>query len=173
VAAIDFTNALARLLQDGRLRDQFSADPESFVGRLKLHESDHAALLALNVDDLECQAQVLLRKRLDAVRHVIPMTCQKLGDLMWPLFSKYARTWWPKETPVAAADAYDFCSYIKSVHSEDVNALEWNRLHFAFSRKFMAVHLPRRGAAWNKTALQILFRLGLRRWHEVLLSVRL
>ena len=171
--AIDFTTALARLLQDGLLRNRLIASPESVIRQMELCETDRVALLALNAEDLEFQAQVLLHKRFDALRRVIPKTCEHLSDKTWPLFYEFARNYWPKDSPATAFDAYAFCSRVKRVHPSAVNKLEWNRLRFAFSRSFFATNLLRRNATQTRVTLQILFKLSRRRWHEVLIVAKL
>jgi hypothetical protein len=172
VPAIDFTTALARLLQEGLLRDEFATQPELALKRLNLCEPDRVALLALNAADLEFQAQILLRKRLDAVRHVIPETCQRLREQTWRLFAEYARNFWPKSIPFAAADAYAFCAHLQATQSGIVSALEWNRLRFAFSQRRFDAHLLRPDARQSRTAVQILFRFRPCRWRELRLYLK-
>ncbi|HAB14832.1 MAG TPA: hypothetical protein PLX89_09860 [Verrucomicrobiota bacterium] len=171
--AIDFTTALARLLRDGRLRDEFAADPKAVTAQMELAERDSLTLQALDPTDLEFQAQVLLRKRFDVVRRLIPQTCRHLSDQAWPSFAQYARGHWPNSGDAAEIDAQAFCSHLQSVYSDRVSPLEWNRLRFALSKKLLAVHLLGRNATQTRTALQILIRILPTRWHEFLLYPRL
>src|SRR5580658_6887219 len=102
---IDFTAALGRLLRDGALRDALAADPRALVARLGVRASDQPALLQLAPDDLEFQARVLLRKRFDSLRRILPETCARLGDEAWSSFYSYARLEWPSGDDPATLDA--------------------------------------------------------------------
>lgn len=165
---IDFITALGQLLSDGALRDALAADPHAVAARLDLRESDRAALVQLVPADLEFQADVLMRKRLNVVRHIIPETCRALGSETWPLFRAYARHHALARESSAASDAHDFCRDLHQHRPSDLCQGEWNRLRFAFSRRRFALHLIRRRAVrWqSRHALQFFLRLG-QHWREM------
>ena len=169
MAVLDFTGALARLLRDGRLRDGFGVDPGMVVAQFGLKEGDRAALLGLRAEDLEYQAVILLRKRFDAMRRVIPRTCAELGDASWPAFLRYARGYLPEGQPVATADAQAFCEHLQSVRPGAVDAREWNQVCFALSRARWTVRWLHRAGERKRGCLQILFRLGAGGPQEILL----
>ena len=173
--AIDFITALGALLRDGALRDVLAADPRAAAARLNLRESDRAALAQLVPADLEFQADVLLRKRFNLVRRIIPETCRLLGAEMWPAFHAYARVNWPPRERAAAHDAHDFCRHLQRHHPDCVCEAEWNRLRFVHAESRFALHWIRRQPTrhQSKHAVQLLLRLGQRRWREIIFYLRL
>src|ERR1043166_5133871 len=157
---IDFTTALGRLLRDGVLRDAFAASAAVVVADLGVSESDRQTLAALKVEDLEFQARVLLRKRFESVRRLIPATCASLGEQAWPCFHAYARTFWPDGPRAEIVDAASFCKQLSRTDPNAVCRSEVNRLEFARSKRRLAV-------AWvsnlfiegrSRRGLQILLR---------------
>lgn len=167
MAAVDFITALGRLLRDGAMRDAFAANPHALTAQLNLRESDCSALARLIPADLEFQARVLLRKRLDIVHRILPETCRLLDVEVWPVFHAYARSSWPANGQSAAHDAYGFCRHLQQHQPNALCVAELNRLHFALSRRRLALHLITRNK--SKPALQILLRLGRWRWREMTL----
>ena len=173
--AIDFTTALGQLLCDGALRDALAADPRAVAARLNLRESDHAALVQLVPADLEFQAGVLIRKRLNLVCRIVPETCQMLGDETWPVFHAYARSHWPARKQSAAHDAQGFCRHVQQHQPDCLCEAEWNRLRFAFSAHRFAIHFIHRQPSrhQSKRGLQLLVRFGRQRWWETIFYLRL
>ena len=169
MAAIDFMTVFGRLLRDGAMRDAFAANPHALVAQLNLRESDCAALAQLIPADLEFQACVLIRKRLDIVRRIIPETCRALDAEMWPVFKAYARTTWPTSGQSAAYDAHGFCRHLQQHQPDALCEAELNRLRFALSRCRFALHFIRRECTRNesKPALQVFWRSGQRCWREM------
>lgn len=172
---IDFTTALGQLLCDGALRDALAADPRAVAARLNLCESDCAALAQLVPADLEFQADVLIRKRFNLVRRIVPETCRLLGAETWPVFHAYARTHWLRREQSPAHDAQGFCCHLQQHQSDGLCEAEWNRLRFILSPARFACHFIRRPPARNQTkhAMQLFLRLGRRRWREMIFSLRL
>ena len=172
-APIDFTTAFGRLLRDGLLRDALAANPWAVVEQLAVREADCPALLGLVPADLEYQAEVLLRKRLTVVRHIIPESLSRLQEAAWPLFHAYVRICWPAGENPGPRDAYDFATFLKQHRPDSLCDREWNRLEFFVKRTWLAIHrvrLPREGEnkRRNRHALQVLFRRGRegKRGHE-------
>jgi hypothetical protein len=169
--AADLIATLGRLLQDGALRDALAADPRALLARLGVSECDHLALLQLAPDDLEFQACVLLRKRFDNLRHVLPGTCSRLGQEAWPAFHRYARVSWPSGQDPITLDAHEFCRYLERRHPGRVCDAEWHRVEFARSKKRLALQWLRRANILEnpRPALQIFFRAHNGHWREMLI----
>ena len=175
MAAIDLITALGRLLRDGSLRDALAFNSHAVVVQLGVRESDCPAVMQLVPEDLEFQARVLLRKRLEAVRRILPETICQLGGAAWPAFHQYARTHWPAGDDGITHDAYEFCRHLKQSSPESLCAAEWNRLQFVVSKKRLAWYWIHRTLTAQKSipALQIFFRRPSKPWHEILLCCRL
>jgi hypothetical protein len=175
VPATDFITALGRLLRDGALRDALAANPDAVAAQLNLRPGDAAALAQLVPADLEFQARVLLGKRCDLVRRIIPESCRRLGGETWPVFHAYARTNWPTREPSAAHDAHGFCRHLQQHQPDSLCRAELNRLRFALSQKRFALHFIRRRPPHNqpRPALQLFFRLDRRHWRETTIYCRL
>ena len=171
VPAVDFITAFGRLLLDGVMRDALAANPRAMAAQLNLCESDCAALAQLIPADLEFQARVLIRKRLDIVRRIIPETCRLLGTETWMAFHAYARTRWPSGEQSAAHDAHGFCCHLQRHRPDSLCDAERNRLCFAFSQDRFALHFIRRKQ--TKSALQFFLRFGPQCWRETTFYFRL
>lgn len=149
MADVDFISAFARLLHSGELRDAFVADRFAVAATLGIEGADRARLLQLDPDELEFQAGVLWRKRFEIVREALPRTVGGLGRNAWSEFARYARPRGPMGPLATAQDCYDFCSYLLATRIGSVDAAEFNRAEFAWSRRRAAVYwvqdLPIRG----------------------------
>lgn len=174
MATIDLITALGRLLRDGALRDALALNPASVVAKLDVREIDRQAIMQLIPEDLEFQARALLRKRLDAIRQLVPETCRRLGQEAWPAFHRYARTQWPAGRNPAVQDAYEFSRYLKNHHAGSLCGMEWNRLQFAQSRNRLSLRWVRRQAAAKAVGpmIQVFLRSRPEVWHELLLQFR-
>jgi len=168
VAEIDFITALGRLLRDGRLRGAFAANPQAIAEQIQLGRRDWPAFSQLVPEELEFQARVLLRKRLELVRQLLPETGRRLGENLWPYFHEYARACWPAEPRAALQDAFQFCRHLKQQQPQWVSQSEWNRLCFALSGNHLAIHRPFRETLRGKARLrlQIFYRGRSNRWCE-------
>ena len=172
---IDFITALARLLRDGHLRDEFAAEPQAVAAQIRLRPADQPAFLQLVPADLEFQARILLRKRFELVQSLLPETGRRAGERFWNFFFDYSRATWPGEPRAALQDAFQFCRQLQSQHPEWVSAPEWNRLQFALSEKHLAVHGVGRdsiGGTW-RPQLQIFVRWRTQRWRELVFRLGL
>lgn len=160
MAEIDFITAFARLLRDGTLRDQFAEDALAAAKNIQLRLTDYPAWQQLVSADVEFQADVLLRKRLDAVKTFAPATCRRLGDTLWPVFREFARHHWPGEEDEKFLDAHQFCRALKQKQPDAVAGWEWNRFKFALSKSHVAFFLVKIPLAKNKSrrGIQLLTR---------------
>jgi hypothetical protein len=177
VNGIDLITATGRLLRDGRLRDAFAVAPATVVGALGVREADQSLLLAIAPADLEAQALVLLRKRFGAVRRLLPITCARVGEKAWPLFSKWAREGWPDGEAAGLRDADEYAQRLAVGHPDVICRPEWNRVRFALGSHRLALHwvreLPKpihKSPCW---ACQILVRGRAPGWHEFVLFLGL
>lgn len=169
MAAIDFETALARLLRDGFLRDAFAKDPILLAKQIGVRDTDFQTLVSLPPADLEFQANVLLHKRYDEIRRVLPVTCRRLGNGAWPSFKEYGRSHWPQHVPVALCDARAFCGFLRVTNPAALCRSEENRIVFAGSDKRFSLSLvpdlPRRQKSYF--GIQLFFRSRTRGWREV------
>lgn len=168
MAEIDFITALGRLLRDGNLRDAFAANPQAVAGQINLGRRDWPAFMQLVPEDLEFQARILLRKRLELVRQLLPETVRGLGENFWPQFLEYARASWPVEPRAVLQDAFQFCRRLRQQQPQVVNQSEWNRLRFALSENHLALHCLLRETIRGKRHLwlQIFYRGRSKQWCE-------
>ena len=168
---IDFITALGRLLRDGNLRDAFAANPQAAAKQVCLRQSDLPAWLQLVSEEVEIQATVLLRKRLDLVKFFAPETCRRAGQKLWPSFHQYARVNWPPTEGPRALDAFEYCRHLRARHPESIADREWNRLNFALSRRRAALYwvpLPARDGKMRR-GIQLFWRGRGRKWRELFL----
>jgi hypothetical protein len=160
MSAISSITALGRLLRDGSLRDLYGVQPEETIRKLNVIESEIAPLLNLDTEDLEAQAEVLLRKRYASVRRWIPQTCEDLGNVAWPFFLEYGRCSWLSTGDSALEDADRFCAHLLTEHGCAVALCEKNRIAFCLGKKTFAIHLVTRLFVRNKrrAGIQVLLR---------------
>ena len=173
--ATDFISVFGRLLREGALRDAFAADPRAVADNMGLGESDHLALLRLCPNDLEFQARVLINKRFDTVRKMLPETCVLLGENARPAFHRYAREYWPSIENQTVDDADKFCAFLDRQFPVGFRKAEWNRVRFARSGARLALHWVRRTSPGNAScpAVQILFRIRAGAWREIFLYIKI
>jgi len=157
---MDLTTALARLLSETKLREEYRRDRQELTRRLSIPESDLLAFLSIDPIGLEAQAKTLVNKRLNEVSRVIPETYSKLGERGRKYFLDYVENYWPRGHRRHLEDAAAFCRYLVEHGVRDVSHEELNRLQFAVNRKRFAIHLVPdflvNGRA--RHALQILYR---------------
>lgn len=172
---IDFITAFGRLLRDGLLREAFIVNPKAAATSIRLRRADLKAWLQLAPPDLEFQATVLLRKRLDLIKYFAPETCRQIGENLWPAFQRYAHTNWPTENLPKSVDALQFCRHLREETSGSVAASEWHRLSFAHSRRLIRLHWVRFHTKNGKSTrgLQLFLRGPGQRWWEFLFHLGL
>ena len=164
---IDFHTALARLLSDVALREQFAQAPAAVAEKLRVRSAERDDFAALSAQEVEVQALILLRKRFDAVRRQIPATVDRLGASAWKSFLEHARRSWPEAAAMAVEDAQLFCAHLAATQPTVLCQSELNRLRFRLSKQAVAVHWVRdlRVRGRFRCALQIFLRLG-KGWTE-------
>ncbi len=154
---IDFTTALARLLRDGARRDSFRANATNTAEEFNLCTEDRAAFLTLSPSELDAQADVLLRKRLEHVKRLAPHLCTNLGDTLWQRFREYAHNQWHEHK---TRDALLFCQHVARKDFELLSRTELNRLQFLTSGSTICVHFVRdlNFGSRSRSGIQILRR---------------
>jgi hypothetical protein len=139
------------LLTDPKLRGEFDRDPTGVAERLGAAE-----LASLNPDELREQARVLIGKRRNEVRKLLPRTFAQPG--MNARFDAYASTRWPRGHRRHLEDALGFCEFL----SGDGCRAERHRIEFALSSRRidarMAPDLQVDGK--SRRALQFFIRWG-------------
>jgi hypothetical protein len=163
----DFITALGRLLRDGNLRDSLAANAQATASQLSTCERDILSLSQLVPEDLEYQASVLLRKRLDLIRPVLADTCHGLGSQAWPAFYQYARVSWPSGVDAIYRDAVGFVEHLQGLGIHKISEMERNQVRFAVGQKKFEVHLIRRMN--GKRALQLLIKSAGGNRHQFLI----
>ena len=127
---IDFITAFGRLLRDGKLRDLFAASPQAAAVQVRLQRTDWPAWQQLVPADVEFQATVLLRKRLDLVKFFAPETCRRMGGQLWSAFHDFARAGWPAEGSAKISDAFLFCRHLRRQGAKAVRRFRMEPLGF-------------------------------------------
>jgi len=164
----DFITAFGRLLRDGALRDAYAISPAAALDHLNVQEAERSALANLNLEDLEAQARVLLRKRFEIVQHLIPQTCSNLADQAWPQFAGYSRSNWPSDPTASAIDAQQFLAHLQQSYPELISTAEENRVRFALGTKRVSLHFLPHFVICRLTrpCLQLFVRWTESRWCE-------
>lgn len=164
---IDFSTALARLLSDTSLREQFARDPAAIAAQIRVREADREAFVMLSAAEIETQARILLRKRFKAVGSLIPATMDRLGPAAWDCFLEHARLCWPQGPAMEVEDTRLLCAHLAVTQPAALCQSELNRLRFHLSNQRLAVHWVRdlRVRGKVRRALQVLVRQG-RGWSE-------
>ncbi len=167
--ALDFATALARLLRDGALRDRFAENPSGVTDHMQVTAEDAASLCESSYEDLECQADILLHKRFEAIKALLPSTLAKLSGQAFPEFRKYARFQWPEGEFRELLDAENFLSFLAISSPFQCSYSDRSRLRFFQNTRglgfYWAPDLQIDGRC--RAGLQILSRTrksGVREW---------
>jgi hypothetical protein len=157
--AIDFTTALGRLLRDGACRDSLRTDASNVADELNVRAEDRAAFITLSPTELDTQADVLLRKRLEHVKRLAPELCARLAGNLWQHFRAYARNQWHED---GSQDALHFCEHVLLNDAQIISRTELNRLEFLASGQRMRINFVRDLRVGNRkrSGIQILRRSG-------------
>jgi len=169
---IDFVTALGRLLHDAGLREAFREDRTRAVEALNVRAQDNQTLLGLAADELEFQARILLKKRLNTIRRWTPITCDRLGEQLWATFVDYSNTL--SSLSDATQDAYCFAKYVAVEAPAAMCCSEMERLRFATGRARFCMRFTRDagGSMLGGRALQIFVRWSGSGWKEWRVGIR-
>jgi hypothetical protein len=143
---MDAVCALARLLSDPTLREQFLANRQSVAWELCPDEADAAVLLAVEAAGLRRQADLLIAKRTRAVFALIPNSLSGRHRL----FVEWAGSYWPEGYRRHELDAW---SFLTEVNRRGLRycVIEYLRLHARLSPTSSLVRfgLARTGRGWR------------------------
>ncbi|MDA0836229.1 MAG: hypothetical protein O3B01_00435 [Planctomycetota bacterium] len=104
--------ALVRLYTDTKFREQFFAEPAVVGCSLGLDEEEALGLASANRDQVEFFADSLRRKRLGAVRSLLPITRKAMGIRFGDLFMKFSEAFVPCGIKKHEADAVAFTRFL-------------------------------------------------------------
>jgi hypothetical protein len=169
---IDFVTALGRLLHDVRLREAFRADRAHTVEALNVRTTDCQAIVRLAPDEVEFQARILLKKRLDAIQRFIPITCERLGEGIWTTFVDYSNK--ISSLSDVTEDACCFAEYVAEAVPAARCSSEVNRLRFAKGRSRFCMRFTRDAgrSMLGGRALQAFVRWSDGGWKEWRVGIR-
>ena len=157
---IDFPTALTRLLSQSDLRARFRLTPDVAMAEMNLRKEERAALLSLDLDDLDRQANSLIAKRFHEVRRLLPVTMGSLINDGRPQFFLYAAKRWPNGQKRHIDDAVAFCYFIERKCLGLVNRFERMWLEFILAEGRIQIRwvpdFTNRGRLW--IAVVIMYR---------------
>lgn len=111
---------LARLYTDAALRERFFRDPKAVATELGLDPDDAQQLAQLSVSRVSFFAGSLVRKRLNEVRKLLPLSSRVLGRTFGNLFWRYAETHTLEAYKPHQQDAVNFAIYLQQGVAEYV-----------------------------------------------------
>ena len=136
---INLTTALTRLLSDTQLRSAYGIDRYRVAREMSIAQCDLEAFVALNLRDLEQQAQCLIDKRYYEVARLLPQTVKRLGSDAQVLFVKHA-SFWPVGHRRHFIDAIEYCGYVHRSHPEKIVQAELIWLRFQLSNRWLGIY---------------------------------
>ena len=169
---IDFITALGRLLHDVRLRDAFRKDRVRTVEKLNVSATDRETIDGLALEEVEFQARILLKKRLNAIQRRLPTTCERLGYRLWTTFVDYSGKVSSQGNPTE--DACRFAEYVAMAVPAAKCPSEVNRWQFAAGRALFSVRFTRDAGTsmFGGSALQVFVRWRDDKWREWRVGIR-
>jgi len=161
LVANDFTSALAQLLVNPALRDTFSSSPQAAADLLNLNGADRSLFVALQADQIERQAQLLITKRMRETFVLLPLTVKALGATAAAHFSEYATGYWPEGHRRHSLDALNFGEFLRS-RQLPLNKSEYNRVRFGNKHRGVRVCFVKDALinGERRHAMQILYRFN-------------
>ncbi len=152
---------LALLLHDREMRDRFRADRSAFVKEFGLEGADTQMICSLDCEQLDRQAEGLLRKRKSQVTQLIPRTWNRLGVEANRLFRDYVESSaWPESHQRHALDADAFCSFLQLNSIQEYSRSEHNWLKFCIGKCWFRLHFVSDCNVDNRNrwAVQVFYR---------------
>jgi len=128
---------LVRLWTDGRERQAFLDDPETWMVDRRISDVVADKLSQLDHGQLTRFAESLVGKRLGQTRHVLPRTRARLGEDFSVRFISWARDHSPRSTHTASDDAHGFGTQLltQNLEPEVRDILRWELLHLGLGRR--------------------------------------
>lgn len=130
MAKMVFCEALGKILSDRSLREAFLRDPNDCASRLSLQSQDVPAFIRMSTDEIQRQAQTLLKKRFHEVSKWLPATISRLGAAAWTDFRDYAELEWPQGHNRHLRDAIGFGEHLQRSRRRELSTREFHRLRF-------------------------------------------
>lgn len=114
MSQLDAVSAFGLLLQNHELRIRFASDRTAIIRELGVAPSQSSFFYNLEIEQLDSQAESLIRKRRAEVAHLIPKTWSRLGTDTDSQFQDYAdRSAWPAGHRRHVTDADAFCRFLR------------------------------------------------------------
>lgn len=112
---MNVVEAVAALLSDPGLRATFRDDRAAWIKAVGVDADEAPTLQALDLEELETQAGLLIDKRAGEVAELIPRTRAGLGSRFEPLFADYAAgAPWPRGHLRHLRDATRFLRFLQA-----------------------------------------------------------
>jgi hypothetical protein len=158
----DAVEAMGLLLRDRELRQRFAKDRHAVIKELDVASDDHAYLLSLDVEQLEAQADSLIRKRRAEVVRLVPNTWSCLGKSALSSFQEYVdHSTWPQGHRRHLLDSLGFCQFLEERKRLGYLKSEHHWIGFLASDRFCSIRVVEdlmiRERAW--WGIQFCFRL--------------
>jgi hypothetical protein len=131
---------LAHLYIDAALRERFFADPQRTGAELGLDAREVQHLAQLSAHQVAFFARSLQRKRLQAIRKLLPLTHRVLKERFGALFERYSERPVPQGSKKHRADAIAFAAFVEHALGVHGTVPLW------------VVELVRYEAAWLRAA---------------------
>ena len=158
----DAVEAMGLLLRDRALRQRFAEDRHAVIKELGVVSDDHDCLLSLDVEQLEAQAESLIRKRRAEVVRFLPNTWSCLGTQALCSFHEYVDdSHWPQGHRRHLLDALGFCQFLEERKQVGYLKSEHQWVWFLANDRIFSIRIVSdlmiRENAWS--GIQICFRL--------------
>jgi len=156
-----------QLLSNKELRAQFKSNPVVTAKRLGLNTQELDFARTVGTDSLDRQADLLIHKRYNHVKKILPWTVQKLGKQAYSEFEKYAGSYWPSGEQYHFQDAENFVEWLMKNANNWLCQVERNRFLVSKRNNRFALHLVSDFFIRNRwrPGLQILIKFG-NKYHE-------
>lgn len=154
---MDDIESLALLLRSPQARAMLAKSSEALQDKYGMDDSSIEFVLSLDQEQIEEQAESLLRKRLFEIRFYAPSTLASLGDQTMHLFKSTVSEYWPAGGRRHMLDAKQFLEHLVDC-GQSVDYRELNRINFQCEKKRFGVYLLRRGFC-HGSGLHIIWRI--------------
>lgn len=139
---LDAVEAMGLLLRDRQWRDRFASDRAGTIKELGIAPSQSKFFAALKLEQLDAQAESLIRKRRTEVARLIPETWSRLGSEGRCRFHQYAdQSAWPEGHRRHFIDAAQFCEFLRSSAEPEYLRSEHHWVEFVASDRTFSVRL--------------------------------
>ncbi len=141
---MDEIEILSLLLQDAECRTMLAQDADLLSAKLGLQGEQIKFLNGLDPDQLQSQADDLLRKRIFEIRKFAPSTLKANEPKVMSRFVNTVSRQWPEGHLRHLVDARQFLEALAD-SGDSVDYRELNCIRFQLERKHIAIYLLRPG----------------------------